>query len=573
MIVLFKEAGGNEKSITGVDFKIDVQTKEYIAQLEEELVHTRQRLNSSNEFLETSKEAMQAFNEELLSANEEMQSANEELHSINEELETVNTAHKYTINELTDLNDDLNNYFRSNVNGQLFVDKDILLKKYSPGAVRHINIRESDLGRPLNNITTNIKFETLIDDIKKVLKDGEIIIKEIESNEGRLYQVMTSPYLKRGSKEPNGAIITFYDVTELKKAQHELDKSTKMLTLATVASEMGTFSIDIKNRKLICSSRLKEIFGFDANEQITIKAVVAQIEENHQSILLRSIEDSILNDQKFELEFPIKRLNDNVHGWVRAIGNISHHKDGTAEYLTGIMHDITDYKLDDLRKNDFIAIVSHELKSPLTSIKGYLQLLERKAKQEKNAFANSALEKTMRQVKKMDVLINGFLNVSRLENGKIYLNKQIFEIDLMASELIDEIIHANTTHNINVAADCGLSIHADRDKIGQVITNLLSNAIKYSATGTKIDVYCKKEKEELQISIKDEGMGVKSEDLEKLFDRYFRIDNVKTKTISGFGIGLYLCAEIIHSHGGKIWAESEVGNGSTFCFSLPLANN
>ncbi|TKC08066.1 chemotaxis protein CheR [Pedobacter polaris] len=569
MLVLFKKSETVEVQHNVASFKIDVQTKEYIAQLEEDLMQASQDLNSSNDFLETSKEAMQAFNEELLSANEEMQSANEELHSINEELETVNAAHKYTINELTDLNDDLNNYFRSNVNGQLFVDKDILLKKYSPGAVSHINIMESDLGRPLSNITTNIKFETLIDDIKKVISDGEIIIKEIESNQGRLYQVMTSPYLKKGNDLPNGAIITFYDVTDLKKAQHELDKSIKMLSLATVASEMGTWSIDVQDKELFCSIRLKEIFGFEADTEVALDDIIGQIEISHQPIVMKAIETAIKDDGRFEIEFPIVRLIDNAHSWVRAIGNLSHDKNRTAAFLTGIMHDVTDHKLDDLRKNDFIAIVSHELKSPLTSLQGYLQLLDRNARKTKDEFAIGALEKTMRQVKKMEVLISGFLNVSRLESGKIYLNRQSFEIDALTREIVAEITTANTTVTISVAADCGCIIQGDRDKIGQVITNILSNAIKYSPSDHMIEVSCKAEGESVQISIKDHGFGIKTEDLEKLFDRYYRVESAKTKTISGFGIGLYLCAEIIHRHNGKIWAESEIGKGSTFCFSIP----
>ncbi|MEJ7559611.1 MAG: CheR family methyltransferase [Pedobacter sp.] len=570
MLVLFKRPDTIDLKENVVDFKIDVQTKEYIAQLEHDLMQVRQDLNASNDFLETSREAMQAFNEELLSANEEMQSANEELQSINEELESVNAAHKYTISELTDLNDDLNNYFRSNINGQLFVDKDILLKKYSPGVVSHINIRESDLGRPLSNITTNIKFETLIDDIKKVIIDGETVIKEIENNEGRLYQVMTSPYLRKGSNVPNGAVITFYDVTDLKKTQYELDKSIKMLSLATVASEMGTWSIDVNNRDFFCSVRLKEIFGFDVDKMLTVNDIISRIDKSHQPIVTEAIRAAIVGVDRFEIEFPVIRMKDGVHCWIRAIGNLSDEKDKKGAFLTGIMHDVTDHKLDDLRKNDFIAIVSHELKSPLTSIYGYLQLMDRNAQKAKDEYAVATLSKTIRQVKKMEALISGFLNVSRLKSGKIYLNKQSFEIDILTREIVAEIAITNPNATIDVSTDCFQSVEADRDKIGQVITNILSNAIKYSPAGCKITVCCRTLGAAIEISISDQGMGIKTEELEKLFDRYYRVESAITKTISGFGIGLYLCAEIIHRHNGKIWAESKFGQGSTFFFNLPI---
>ncbi|MET4081292.1 two-component system CheB/CheR fusion protein [Pedobacter sp. UYP30] len=207
-------------------------TKEHLINLEMENAELKQSLAMANESIESSNENMQSYNEELQSANEEMQSANEEmqstneeLQSVNEELQTINKEHQMTIDELTDLNDDLNNYFRSNTNGQLFVDRDLLLKRYSPAAVKHINIRESDIGRPLSNITTNIKFETLIDDIKKVISEEITITKEAESIDGKIYQVMTMPYLKKNSKTPDGAIISFYDITTLKKLLTELDVS------------------------------------------------------------------------------------------------------------------------------------------------------------------------------------------------------------------------------------------------------------------------------------------------------------------------------------------------------------
>jgi two-component system CheB/CheR fusion protein len=571
MMVLFKPANEiREVQHEGEDFNIDIKTKEYIAHLEEDLYHSKQDLLYANENLESSKEAMQAYNEELLSANEEMQSANEELQSINEELETVNTEHKYTINELTDLNDDLNNYFRSNINGQLFVDRDILLKKYSPGAIKHINIRESDIGRPLSNITTNIKFETLIEDIKKVMNNGEIIIQEIESVDGKIYQVMTSPYLRKSDKKIYGAIITFYDISELKRTQIELDKSNKMLSLATVAAEIGTWSIVIETRELISSPRLKEIFGFPGTGQMTFDDAVARIVSEQQALFLDSITTAIINGEKFELEYPVHGLQDGKLHWIRAIGNLTHNKEGKAEYLTGIMQDVTDHKLDEMRKNDFISIVSHELKTPLTTLKGYLQVLFGRAQKTDDSFAINALDKANNQVKKMTTLINGFLNVSRLETGKIYLNREIFEIHVLVKEIFEEVKTTNPGISIVLLTCCELPVNADRDKIGQVLNNLLSNAIKYSPKGRNIKVSCQEVANTVQISVKDEGIGISPADQERLFDRYYRIENHKTKSISGFGIGLYLSSEIIQRHNGKIWVESEIDKGSTFCFSLPL---
>ncbi len=202
---------------------------EYTTNMKEELKEVREKLANVYLQLHTSNENMQSFNEELLSANEEMQSTNEEMQSVNEELHTINIDYDLKNKELVEINDDLNNYFRSNLNGQLFVNNDLLLMKFSPGTVKQINLLPSDIGRPLSNISTNIKFETIEDDIKRVIAEGVVITKEIETNNGKWYQVMTMPYVQQTHNTNNGAIITFNDITELKAIQLELDKKNQSL--------------------------------------------------------------------------------------------------------------------------------------------------------------------------------------------------------------------------------------------------------------------------------------------------------------------------------------------------------
>jgi len=201
---------------------------EYTLNLEDEIKELKSKLQSTYEQLDRSNDNMQSFNEELLSANEEMQSTNEEMQSVNEELHTINADYAIKNKELTETNDDLNNYFRSNTNGQLFVNEDLLLMKFSPGTVKLINLRETDIGRPLGNISTNIKFETIAEDIKEVINNGLTITKEIETEDGKWYQTVTMPYIRADHKR-NGAMITFNDITELKETQLELDKINKSL--------------------------------------------------------------------------------------------------------------------------------------------------------------------------------------------------------------------------------------------------------------------------------------------------------------------------------------------------------
>ncbi len=222
-----------------------LQTREYVESLEEELKQTKEKLQATQEKLEAMEENMLSFNEELLSANEEMQStneemqsSNEELQSVNEELQNVNSEYQGKIKELTQLNDDLNNYFRSNVNGQVFVDRALNLKKFSPSIVELINLQERDIGRPLDHITTNIKFETLREDMTQVIREGGIIVKEVQAGH-KCYQVMTMPYIRQSDNKIEGAILTFYDITELKRLQTELESRNQRLI--RINEDLDTF--------------------------------------------------------------------------------------------------------------------------------------------------------------------------------------------------------------------------------------------------------------------------------------------------------------------------------------------
>jgi len=403
-----------------------------------------------------------------------------------------------------------------------------------------------------------------------VLSDGSVITKEVETNNGKWYQVMTMPYVQQADHKNSGAIITFNDITELKKIQKELNISNKMLGMAIDSAAMGMWSIDIETREFIPSPRLKEIFGFHRDEQMTYEGAIAQIESKYQTLVTDAVEANINENVKYEVEYPLRGFHDGKLRWVRASGDLSYDHENKPTYFTGVMHDITMHKQDETRKNDFIAMVSHELRTPLTSLQGYIQLLSLKARDIEDSFSLVKLDKAQTQVKKMMALINGFLNVSSFEAGKIYLNEQTFEMNTLVNEIVEDVTLITSSHHIIVLPGPIVRVKADRDKIGQVINNFLSNALKYSPKGGNIEIACKESHGSVQVSVKDYGMGIKPEDQQKLFDRYYRIESVLTQAISGFGLGLYLSAEIIHRHNGKVWVESEPGNGSIFYFSLPL---
>jgi two-component system CheB/CheR fusion protein len=216
----------------------------------------------------------------------------------------------------------LNNYFRSNINGQLFINNDLKLMRFSPGTVKQINLLETDIGRPLSNISTNIKFETIVDDIKQVLTDGCVITKEIETNNGKWYQIMTMPYVQQATNKNNGAIITFNDITELKHTQMEIDKKNK--TLQRINLDLDHFihaashdllaplgnietSINIMNKITLSDTKLMDFLKIintsikKFRELITDIATIAKVESDMIATEMVDIEE-IINNIEWSLE-------------------------------------------------------------------------------------------------------------------------------------------------------------------------------------------------------------------------------------------------------------------------------
>jgi two-component system CheB/CheR fusion protein len=213
----------------------------YIISLENELEEVRNNLDLAVEDLETTNEELQSSNEELLSANEELQSSNEELQSLNEELHTLNTEHQLKIKELVELNDDLNNYFRSTDIAQIFLDKNMTIRKYNPSSASMINFIESDIGRPLSHISNNIQYPNFLHDVQQVMRDKHTIEKEVTLLDGKNLLMRIMPYVNR-DKEINGVVITFVDITTITQLNYTIRavlNSSPGYILAFKAVRMG----------------------------------------------------------------------------------------------------------------------------------------------------------------------------------------------------------------------------------------------------------------------------------------------------------------------------------------------
>ncbi|TKC09880.1 PAS domain S-box protein [Pedobacter polaris] len=373
-------------------------------------------------------------------------------------------------------------------------------------------------------------------------------------------------------EDPSGGFSAFtgvvMEITESYLAVKNIERAEESLRLAIDAAELGSFQISVTDRTFIASPKFKEFFGYLPDDEVPYEVAIEQIHEDYREIIASKIEDSIVNGIRFDTEYPVVGFHDGKIRWVRAIGTVQHQNNGVDSYFTGVLHEITERKMDEMRKNDFIGMVSHELKTPLTSLNGYLQLMERNAKKVEDKFLMGTTGSALKQVKKMSGMINGFLNISRLESGKIVLEKSHFNLNELILETLEDTSQLESSANISFIPCEQLPVFADQDKISSVLSNFLSNAVKYSPSGSEVKVSCGIFGDMAQVTVSDQGQGLREKDLEKVFERFYRVeDNIN---ISGFGIGLYLSAEIIHRHGGKIWVESEFGKGSTFYFNIPL---
>lgn len=355
----------------------------------------------------------------------------------------------------------------------------------------------------------------------------------------------------------------------LQEIYDRLEDKEIALRLAIEAANFGTWHIHSVSREFVTSARLRELFGFHADQNITIEDALNQITDEYRQYVSDKLENALSGNGDYDVSYPVEGYHDKKIRWLRAVGNLKADKSGEFSAFTGVVMDISVLKKDEQRKNDFIGMVSHELKTPLTSMNGYLQLLQRKTSKMQDDFINSSLDMAVRQVKKMTSMINGFLNVSRLESGKIVLNRRHFLLSDLVQNAVEEARLMETGHTINFHPCENIPVYADFDKISNVISNLLSNAVKYSPADKNINLQCEITDGMAQVSVKDNGIGINEVDSSRIFERYYRV--VRDSHISGFGIGLYLSAEIIARHHGNIWLESDPGKGSTFYFSIPLA--
>ncbi|MFW5726066.1 MAG: CheR family methyltransferase, partial [Bacteroidota bacterium] len=377
-----------------------------------------------------------------------------------------------------------------------------------------------------------------------------------DANEWRWTSVRAVP-LRNADGTLRGWMGMNIDINELKMAESALRETSELLDMARLASKLGWGTWDFDKDEVYWDDRGKEIFSFEKNCNHLQDWMAIILPEDKPKV--EELLDTCRSKGKdFDLEFRIIPDKEEVR-YVHVTAAFKEKADGNKKG-TGHVRDITDKKLLQKQKDDFMSMASHEMKTPVAVMKGYvemiLEILESKENRSQEA---ELIKKVSDQVKRLTNLINSLLDITLIESGKIDYNQEEFDFDSLVSETV-ESMQRIAKQELLMDGTTGKKILGDRDRIGQVIINFISNAIKYSPGKEKIIVSNKIVDNEVQLSVQDYGKGIDEKDKELIFDRYFRAKEHSSST-PGLGLGLYISSQIIQRHHGRIWVESVKGDG------------
>jgi two-component system CheB/CheR fusion protein len=565
-----------------------------IDDLEKELRETKENLQSVIEELESSNEELLTSNEEMISANEELQSTNEELQSLNEELHTVSAEHQLKIKELIELNDDLNNYFRNNDIGQILVDKHMIVRKFSPAITRQINLIESDIGRPLIDITNNLRDIDLVTCIKRVMLSGETFEKEVTLRDDKVFLMRINPYVRQ-DKSVDGVVVNFIDISEVKNLNSILEGVFNSASSGIAAKRaVRNENSEIVDFEYIATNKSAEsVLGAKTGD--FYRRHVTKIFPRDEQFFKRYVKVVETGEtDHFEFYNPVYNRWFEVtavkmrDGLVTTINDITQKKNA-ADLIAQNYEDLkeassklqeTNYRLEQSNMDllQFASVASHDLKEPLRKIQTFGNLLYSKIEKKIEPGEKNYLDKIVSSSHRMQTLIEDVLTLSKLSNTDVPYSKT--DLYAVVRHIVDDLEIAIREKGTQIIVDKLASIEAVPGQMHQLFQNLISNALKFNESATPVikiqqrritqeeaDVYGIDVSEYVALCVQDNGIGFDDRYKDKIFGIFQRLHN---NHYQGTGIGLAICKKIVDNHHGFIRAESREGHGAVFIILLPI---
>lgn len=369
------------------------------------------------------------------------------------------------------------------------------------------------------------------------------------------------------SREPIAVGAVMRDLRPEIAAKRALEESEHLLRNITTAAPTALWMSDAEGSITYFNQTWLDWTGLSFEENIADGWLEAINPEDRKKVKEKLIRE-VNSRAKYEVEFRLNHTDGTTH-WCIANGKPQYRTDGSFTGYIGACIDITDQKLVQQQKDDFIGIASHELKTPVTSIKAYTQVLERMLQKKGEMSAAAMIGKMDGQINRLTSLIGDLLDVTKIHSGKLQFNNEEFNFNSMVKDRVEELQRTTDKHSLlENYAETG-TVYGDKERIGQVISNLVTNAIKYSPQKDKIIIHTLLNNSEVILCVEDFGIGIPPDKLDKVFEQFYRVSGDMQHTFPGLGLGLYISSEIIKREGGRIWVNSVEGKGSTFCFALP----
>lgn len=369
-----------------------------------------------------------------------------------------------------------------------------------------------------------------------------------------------------GYDEIGQLALTFNNLTKkLQEAQATTEGEKRKLSSVISHMTDGVISTDRKGRIILINAPAEEMLGVSRETVLSQPIVsVLGLDEDYTFDDLLQEKDSIILDYSTKGKPFILRANFSV----------IQKESGFVNGLIAVLYDVTEQEKIDMERREFVANVSHELRTPLTTMRSYLEALAEGAWKDEE-IAPNFLETTRNETERMIRLVNDLLQLSRMDSVDYRLSKEWVNFPVFFNRIIDrfEMTKSQYVTFVREVDEDAIFVEIDEDKITQVLDNIISNAMKYSPEGGTITFRTELSEDKITLSISDEGVGIPKDNLEKIFDRFYRVDKARTRKLGGTGLGLAIAKEMVNAHGGEIWATSVEGKGTTIFFTLPYDQN
>ncbi|MFD2599461.1 ATP-binding protein [Sphingobacterium corticis] len=534
---------------------------------------------------------LQQLNEELATTNEELMSINEEYQVTNEMLLTaqitsqqLNESLKRAYDQLLESEDRLNLAIQSAYIGTWKLD------------VEESKVYWDDRTRELYGFTDDevvaykdvLKYmheadrpsvELAIDKAisPEFREDYDVTFRTID-RAGNLFRWIHAKGKSYFDEQGNptffsGIVLDITDAMLQKErtdAFHNLvSQKERKLQLIVDSAKVGTYTFNYLTKEIQFNDHSQNLFGFTSAKKKHEPDVIENTVATYLPLLKKGMASATAEGLLYDEVFQILDKPSGESKWLRFMGSSAGEADPNMFY--GVIIDVTAQKIDEKRKTDFLGIASHELRSPLTALTGYLQILEYKWPTMQPDRIAAIVRSAEHQTTRMRALIDGFLDISHVEEGELHLNNDLIDLQDVVHDVYETFIDTVKDHVFQLRTLEHMPlVRGDRGKIEQVIVNFVNNAIKYTPSNTKITLILELAEQDVIVRVEDEGPGISEDNQTRLFDKFYRIHSANSPLISGFGIGLYISKEIVRMHGGEIGVTSVQGQGATFWFSLPI---